>query len=51
MYSNNLTNLFTEYWNVDQKLFEIDLQDDILSSCVITHGGEIINETIRKHYS
>ena len=51
MYSNNLTNLFTEYWNVDQKLFEIDLQDDILSSCVITHGGEITNETIRKHYS
>ena len=51
MYSNNLTNLFTEYWNVDQKLFEIDLQDDILSSCVITHGGEISNETIRKHYS
>ena len=51
MYSNNLTNLFTEYWNVDQKLFEIDLQDDILSSCVITHRGEITNETIRKHYS
>ena len=51
MYSNNLTNLFTEYWNDDQKLFEIDLQDDILSGCVITHGGEIINETIRKHYS
>lgn len=50
MYSNNLINLFTEYWNQDQKLFEIDLQDDILSSCVITHGGEITNETIRKHY-
>jgi hypothetical protein len=27
------------------------LQDDILSSCVITHRGEITNETIRKHYS
>ena len=51
MYSNNLTNLFTEYWNEDQKLFEIDLQDDILSGCVITHGGEITNEMIRKHYS
>ena len=51
MYSNNLTNLFTEYWNEDQKLFEIDLQDDILSGCVITHGGEITNETIRKHYT
>jgi len=51
MYSNNLTNLFTEYWDDDRKLFEIDLQDDILSGCVITHGGEICNETIRRHYS
>ncbi len=51
MYSNNLTNLFMEYWNDDQKLFAIDLQDDILSGCVITHGGEVSNQTIRSHYS
>jgi NAD(P) transhydrogenase subunit alpha len=50
MYSNNLTNFFIEYWNEDQKLLEVDLQDDILSSCVITHNGEIVNETICKHY-
>lgn len=51
MYSNNLTNLFSEYWNDDRQLFEINMQDDILSGCVITHEGEICNETIRNHYS
>jgi NAD(P) transhydrogenase subunit alpha len=51
MYSNNLFNLVDEYWNAEQKTFEIDLNDDILSGCVITHAGEIVNETIRKRYA
>jgi NAD(P) transhydrogenase subunit alpha len=51
MYSNNLFNLFDEYWNNEKKTFEVELDDDILSGCVITHGGEIANETIRKQYS
>jgi NAD(P) transhydrogenase subunit alpha len=51
MYSNNLFNLIDEYWNAEQKTFEIDLNDDILSGCVITHAGEVINETIRKQYA
>ena len=50
MYSNNLFNLFDEYWNSEEKVFELDLNDDILSGCVITHGGEITNEIIRKQY-
>lgn len=50
MYSNNLFNLFHEYWNSEQKVFELDLSDDILTGCVITHNGEIINEVIRKQY-
>ena len=25
----------------------IDLEHDILSGCVITHGGEVVNETIK----
>ncbi len=48
MYSNNLFNLVDEYWSTEGKVFEIDLNDDILSACVITHAGEIVNETIRK---
>ncbi len=51
MYSNNLFNLVEEYWNAEQKSFELDLNDDILAGCLITHGGEIVNTTIRKHYA
>lgn len=51
MYSNNLFNLVNEYWDADLKRFRLDLNDDILSGCVITHAGEIVNETIRKQYA
>jgi NAD(P) transhydrogenase subunit alpha len=51
MYSNNLLNLIDEYWDAEQKSFALDLNDDILSGCVITHAGQIVNETIRKHYA
>jgi len=51
MYSNNLFNLFEEYWNSEERVFEVDLSDDILMGCVITHNGKISNEVIRKHYS
>jgi NAD(P) transhydrogenase subunit alpha len=51
MYSNNLFNLVEEYWNAEQKSFELDLNDDILAGCLITHAGEIVSTTIRKHYA
>lgn len=51
MYANNLCNLVNEYWSADQKRFEVNLNDEILAGCVITHAGELVNETIRKHYT
>ncbi len=47
MYSSNLLNLITEYWNEEEKVLNLDLDDDILQGCVITHGGAIVNETIK----
>ena len=47
MYSANLYNLLSEYWNEDTKTLEMDLEDDILKSCVISHEGRIVNETIK----
>ncbi len=47
MYSSNLFNLVSEYWNDEEKTFNLDLADDILQSCVITHDGAIVNETIK----
>jgi NAD(P) transhydrogenase subunit alpha len=46
MYAANLVNLVTEYWDAEAKQFNIDLDDDILKGCVITHGGSLINDAI-----
>ncbi len=48
MYSSNLANLVGEFWDEEAKAFQLNLEDDILKGCVITHGGAIVNETIRQ---
>jgi len=48
MYSANLFNLVEDSWDEDKKAFVIDFEHDILPGCIITHGGEITNETIKK---
>jgi proton-translocating NAD(P)+ transhydrogenase subunit alpha len=51
MFSSNLYNLVQEFWNPDQKRFELNFEDEIAKGCVITHQGEIVNEMIRNHYT
>ena len=51
MYSNNLTSLLLEFWNEEEKVITLDLQDEILSACLITHQGEVVNETIKNIYT
>jgi NAD(P) transhydrogenase subunit alpha len=50
MYSNNLCALLQHFWNKETKQFDLDLNHEILKACVITYGGEIVNETIKKAY-
>jgi NAD(P) transhydrogenase subunit alpha len=50
MYSSNLYNLVDEFWNTDQKRFDLDFEDEIIEGCVITHNGEIVNAMIKDHY-
>ena len=47
MYSSNLFNLVEDNWHEEQNIFAVDFDDDILPGCVITHGGDIVNETIK----
>lgn len=47
MYSSNLFNLVSEFWDEEGQAFGLDLEDDILAGCVITHGGEIVNAAIK----
>ncbi|NQX89197.1 MAG: Re/Si-specific NAD(P)(+) transhydrogenase subunit alpha [Halioglobus sp.] len=47
MYSSNLYSLVDDSWDEEKKELVIDLKHDILPGCIITHGGEVINETIK----
>ena len=47
MYASNLYNLVEDNWDEEHKLFNVDFNDDILPGCIITHGGEVVHETIK----
>ena len=49
MYSNNLFNLIDEFWDKEKKKFELKLDNDIIKSCLITHGGAIVHPTFASH--
>ena len=51
MYSNNLFNLVSEFWNEEQKVLSLDPEDEIIQSCLITRDGEVINEPIKNLYN
>jgi len=51
MYASNLYNLISEFWDQESKQLPIDLEDEVIGACVITHQGEIVNEMIRQHLS
>ncbi len=48
MYSSNLYNLVEDSWDEESSAFIVDFEHDILPGCIITHGGEVTNETIKK---
>jgi NAD(P) transhydrogenase subunit alpha len=50
MFSSNLFNLVDEFWNTEEKRFELNFDDEIIKGCVITHGGKIVNQMIEDHY-
>jgi len=51
MFSSNIFNLVDEFWNTDEKCFELNFDDEIIQGCVITHQQQIVNEMIRNHYT
>ncbi|HEV2455118.1 MAG TPA: Re/Si-specific NAD(P)(+) transhydrogenase subunit alpha [Verrucomicrobiae bacterium] len=43
VYSENLVNLVSEFWDKNSKSFVLKLDDEIINGCLITHGGKIVN--------
>lgn len=50
MYSANLTNLIEHFWNKDDKMFNLNLDDEIIQGCLVTYHNEIRSEMLKKHY-
>jgi NAD(P) transhydrogenase subunit alpha len=48
MYSNNIGNFVEHFWDKESKTFRLDPENEILRSCLITHEGRIVHETIRE---
>jgi NAD(P) transhydrogenase subunit alpha len=46
MFASNINALLAEFWDKESKAFKLNLDDDILKSCVVTHGGRIVNEKL-----
>jgi NAD(P) transhydrogenase subunit alpha len=44
MYSANLGNFITHFWNKEDKLFQLKLDDDIIKGALITHDGALFSE-------
>ena len=48
VYSSNIFNLIDEFWNEEEKKLNLDITDEILSICLVSHEKEYINETIKE---
>jgi NAD(P) transhydrogenase subunit alpha len=47
MYSSNLINLISEFWDKDNNKFVLNLDDEIIKGCLVTHQGTIFSETLK----
>lgn len=48
MYSSNLTNLVSHFWDKENKVFRLNPADEIISGCLVTHGGEICHPMLKE---
>jgi NAD(P) transhydrogenase subunit alpha len=48
MYAANLTNFVLHFWDKETKAFNLDREDEIITGSLVTHDGEICNETVKQ---
>ena len=46
VYSANLLALVEEFWDKKENTFALKLDNEIIKSCLVTHGGKIVNEKL-----
>jgi NAD(P) transhydrogenase subunit alpha len=50
MYSSNLTNLITHFYNVETKSLSLEQSDEIMKGCLIVKEGQVVNERLKEIY-
>jgi NAD(P) transhydrogenase subunit alpha len=48
VYANNIYNMIDECWDQENTVVNIDLTDEILSGCIVTYAGELVNTFVKK---
>ena len=48
LYSRNLLNFMTAFWDKETKRFNLDWADDILKGCAVTHEGKVVHGPTQK---
>ncbi|RMH10869.1 MAG: Re/Si-specific NAD(P)(+) transhydrogenase subunit alpha [Planctomycetota bacterium] len=51
MYANNLAALVEMMIDPESKELRLDFDDEIIRGCVVTHDGQVVNETVKKAYA
>ena len=51
MYSNNIGNFVEHFWDKERKAFALDPADELMRGCLITHAGQVVNETVKTHHN
>jgi len=47
MFSSNLYNFVEHFWDKQTKSFVLNLDDEIIRGCLVTHGGEVVHPMIQ----
>jgi H+-translocating NAD(P) transhydrogenase subunit alpha len=50
MYASNVLNLISEFWDKESNQFALDIEDEVLSGCVISYQGKVVNKMISDFY-
>ena len=49
MFAANVTAFLEHFWDAEEKALRLDLEDEILKGCLITHDGSIIHERFKEN--
>ncbi len=51
MLASNYGSLIEHLWDKESAALRLDGDDEIIRGCLLTRDGQIVNETVRKHYA